>query len=51
MEEWTNGGRARKFKSYLNKFKKIELVACILPNQNSMKLEINHTKKEAIGDV
>lgn len=51
MEEWTNGGRNWKFKSYLSKFKETEIIACILPNDTSMKLEINHTQKEAIGDV
>ena len=32
-------------KSALNKYKKIEIIPCIFPEHNTVKLEINHKKK------
>ena len=32
-------------KSNLGKFKKIEIVSCIFPDHNAMRLDINHRKK------
>ena len=30
----------------LNKFKKIEIIPCMISEQNAMKLEINHKRKK-----
>ena len=48
MEEWTNGGRAWKFKSYLNKFKKTEIYMHPSQPQQYETRNQSHTKKKLL---